>query len=112
MAVKTYRRKPTTIEAVRWTGDNAAELRSWAVMPDGVPCFVSMDEEDAETTLGAEVFERFGDSGTTAALWVAANTQWLPIADGEWVAKDKIGFYPIKDEVFIETYEEEGGVIE
>jgi hypothetical protein len=45
------------------------------------------------------------DKEFTAALWVAANQEWLGIETGEWVAKDSQGFYPIKDAVFGSSYE-------
>ena len=35
---------------------------------------------------------------------MAANDAWLQIEDGEWVAKDDHGFYPIKDDVFARKY--------
>ncbi|AEL98276.1 hypothetical protein LINSTU_33 [Mycobacterium phage LinStu] len=49
---------------------------------------------------------------TNFAPWVPrrhcgsnANQSWLPIKDGEWVVKDRLGFYPVEDGVFAETYE-------
>lgn len=81
MTVQTYRKRPVEIEAVRWTGDNFNELSSWC---------------DDHVTRNAE---------GTLRLFVKANTAWLELSTGEWVARDRHGFYPIKDDVFLESYE-------
>lgn len=111
MTAQTYRKKPVEIQALQWTGENADELYDWAVLPSRgairgsvMQCFVPMDDDETFDTLRSEMFDDFRNKGATAALWVDANSQWLPLQTGEWVAKDRHGFYPIKDDVFIETY--------
>ena len=63
---------PVRINAMRWTGDNYSDLKAW----------------------GAPV--SFLGGGEKLWLWVQANTAQLPIDLGEWIAKDDLGFYPIK----------------
>lgn len=78
-------RKPTTIEAMRWTGDNFCELRSW-----GAPVTFMGDERD--------------EPNPPLWLWVSANNAQLRLEEGEWIAKDEIGFYPIKNEMIEKNY--------
>ncbi|BDD81457.1 hypothetical protein TPB0596_12200 [Tsukamurella pulmonis] len=82
-----WRKKPVEIEAMQWTGDNAADLAQWT---DGAfhdkPCGV-------DTT------------GATGCLYVAANRAHLGIPTGEWVIHDRAGFYPCRADVFADTYE-------
>lgn len=82
--VARYRKLPTEIEAMRWTGYNYGEVLTWC---------------DDHIQINAE-----GD----ARLFVQANMAWLALDWGEWVARDRHGFYPIKDDVFLESYEPVG----
>lgn len=90
MTVKTYRKKPVTVEAIQWTGHNADEVRD----------FVGQISSPGEFGFIRASYAR------PARLWVAANQEWLLIEPGEWVLKDKLGFYPCKDEMFQHSYEE------
>ena len=85
MTAMRYRKKPVEIKAMRWTGDNYEGLSTW--VGDHV-----------------KLLDPPSDNGTLK-LFVKANATWLPIAVGEWVAMDRHGFYPIKDDVFLESYE-------
>lgn len=112
MTIHTYRKKPVTIEALQWDGYNADECYSWAVLPSEGPvshavvqCFVPLDCDEADDQFARDQMERFVANGATAGLWVKANDQWLGIVIGEWIAKDRHGFYPIKDDVFLESYD-------
>lgn len=79
--IKTFQRKPTQIQAVQWTGQNRSEISEF----------------------GAQV----RSTRTSAlSLWVEANKAWLDLEQGEWIAKDQLGFYPIKDVMIQENYEE------
>ena len=109
---KRYRKKPVEIEAMQWTGDNPDDMYDWAVLPSRgaikgsvMQCFVPMEDDEVFDTLSGEMFDDFRNKGASAALWVDANSQWLPVQDGEWIAKDRHGFYPIKADVFAENYE-------
>jgi hypothetical protein len=90
--VTLYERIPGgTIEAVQWTGSNQVELNDFTRAGDDAG-FIALNGSD--------------HSETNARLFVAANGTWLPIEVGEWVAKDSLGFYPIKDEVFRKAWRE------
>jgi hypothetical protein len=89
---KRYRKRPIVIEAIQWTGANLAAVQTFVGAnnePGGVP---------------GPAFDVFPERG--AMLYVHANRSWLPIDDGEWIATDSEGFYPIKEGVFATTYEE------
>jgi hypothetical protein len=82
--VATYRKKPVTIEAVQWTGANRDEMDAWM----------------------ADAFNwEAGFLASEPQIYVAANDAYLTIKPGDWVAKDRHGFYPIKDDVFRESYD-------
>ncbi len=81
MTIRRYRRLPTEIEALRWTGNNFPEVEQWC-------------GDHAKANL------------LRLRLFVSANCAWVDLEPGEWIARDRHGFYPIKDDVFIETYEE------
>lgn len=86
-----YQKLPTTIEAVQFTGDNWAEMHAFT----------------GHVRINDVVMDVFRGGAQDTMLWVAANQSWLPIEISEWVAKDKLGFYPIKDEQFKLSYVEE-----
>jgi hypothetical protein len=96
-------KQPVEIEAVQFTGDNWAEMhaftghRQLAGQLEGGPAYA-----DAFGPIGT--YTRSDDPTVLAELWVEANKQWLPIEKYEWVIKDRLGFYPCKDEIFKETY--------
>lgn len=89
---KLFRREPTEILAIQYTGENAEAVEDFVGLVyaperadhDHPAFFVRTDP-----SRGADFKE--------ANLFVAANNSWLPIAEGEWVAKDQFGFYPIKN---------------
>lgn len=78
--------KPKRIQAVQWTGKNLDECLALCA-----------------TTTWTNDF-RLNSTGTEAQLYVEANRAWLDLEEGEWIAKDSLGFYPIKDSMFRETY--------
>lgn len=90
-APDTYRNKPIEVQAIQWTGDNAAAVSAWTGSR-----FDVLDPED-----------RGDNPDHTAQLLVDANSVWLGIQTGEWIIKDRKGFYPCKADVFAETYEQE-----
>lgn len=108
-------KKPVTVEAIQWTGKNTAEVKAWmtsAIHRDGtgdpggsnIALFVKRRSKDMTTTLFTNLITAPKDD-VTAALWVAANGQYLGIVDGEWILKDSLGFYPCADSVIRATYE-------
>lgn len=92
-----YRKRPVVIEAFQWDGgDNTEELLEWTVEQGATP-----DDPVIQV-------DRLGEYRNVhfIKLYVAANDEWLEIEPNEWVIKDKLGFYPCKDEIFREKYEE------
>lgn len=92
---RRFRKRPVVVEAVQWTGFNLEELREWGAT-------TTFDQSGP----ARRVVPAPGGPGSPLNLWVEANGAWLPIDPGEWVVRDRLGFYPVKDEVFVETYEE------
>jgi|GEM_PF-2292410 hypothetical protein len=99
MPVKTYVSIPTDIDALQWDGteERARELIEFTSGQEG------FRHRDAFYVL--EGAQRIGRT-YTARLWVMANTDWLSLETGEWVARDSAGFYPIKADVFARKYRE------
>lgn len=80
-----FRKKPVEIEARQWTGENADEIQ--AFLHDG-----------REHAAAGWVKGQYVDIGTLEGLMVAS--------PGDWIIKGVKGeFYPIKDEIFRETYD-------
>lgn len=90
LAPGTYRKRPIEVQAIQWTGDNADAITAWTGNR-----FDVLDPED-----------RADNPDHTAQLLVDANSVWVGIETGEWILRDRKGFYPCKADVFAETYEE------
>jgi len=87
---------PTQITAMQWKGyDNTGR---------------GINTEDFWDWCSEKFVERMGfthlsgKSYVAAGIYVHANSAWLPLETGEWVAKDSHGFYPIKNDVFEKKY--------
>lgn len=107
-----YTSLPVEIEAVQFTGENWNEMHEFT----GHRILEGLTESDGRQAY-ADIFNEIGtylsdvvtvavrdDLPAAAELWVEANQCHLPLVVGEWVAKDSLGFYPIKNEVFIKKY--------
>ena len=86
MTIRHFRKKPITIAAVQWTGDNADELveftggRFRALSPGGA--------------ITAEVFDDL-------------HATWVGVMTDQWVIRGVKGeFYPCDPDVLAETYDE------
>ena len=96
-----FRKKPVVVEAIQWTGRNVPEVKAWMTsclhrdgqsVPD-IALFVKRRSSQMTTTLFSNLLDD-PKPEVTAALWVAANSRYLGIVDGEWIIKDQHGFYP------------------
>jgi hypothetical protein len=103
-AGKRYVKRPVVIEAMQWTGSNIHELWDWIGADNLYGPVPLADDADHNQDYHAEDVEF-----TPAKLYVAANDAWLDLEIGEWILKDKLGFYPCKDSVFVETYAPDDG---
>lgn len=82
-----YRKRPITIEAMRFTGDNAGEIMAWATR-------FSMKDPVRESINGKRLYIDTLEGTMMAVV-------------GWWVIKGVKGeFYPCDPEVFAESYEE------
>lgn len=90
-AVLRYRKRPITVEAKQWTGDNLEELWDW----------IGADGLYGPLPIG----DPLRPFGQPARLYVAANDAWLDLEIGEWIIRDSKGFYPCKHDIFEVTYE-------
>lgn len=101
---KVYRKRPVPVRAIQWTGNNAGAVS------DFVGIMANMDGDVSTCRfLLPEAIDSEGEAlyhDGLARLWVEANSSWLPIEVGEWILRDRIGFYPCKDRQFVETYDE------
>lgn len=92
-----YRNKPKEVEAVRWSGDNLAEVQAFVGR---------MQNQDGDVDVPR--FREDPVAWTThdrAYLWVEANQAWVPVPKGQWILKDSAGFYPCRPDIFAMTYE-------
>lgn len=88
-----WRKRPVTVEAVRWTGDNAAELAEFTGSRFGV-----IDPED-----------RTDAPELTGQVFDVLHSTWVGMSTGQWVLKGVRGeFYPCDDAVLAETYDPAG----
>lgn len=86
-----FRKRPVEVEAVRWTGDNEAELSAFAGS-----CFEAVDPED-----------RDDDPDMTGSIYDKLHSTWVKVYTGQWVIKGIRGeFYPIDEMVLAETYDQ------
>lgn len=77
-----YRKKPVTVEAVQWTGENWKEL------------------------IELENFSDVGLFGNNGDLAVKTLEGWLYASPGDYIIRGIRGeFYPCKPDIFEETYE-------
>lgn len=78
-----FRKKPVVIEAVQWTGENGHEVQSFL---------------GGEFAALGWVKGQYVEIGTLEGLMVASK--------GDWIIRGVKGeLYPIKDDIFRETYE-------
>ena len=80
-----FRKKPVTVDAIKWTGENADEVQ--AFLHDGHPHAAS-----------GWVKGIYVEIGTLEGLMVASQ--------GDWIIKGVKGeFYPCKPDIFEATYD-------
>jgi hypothetical protein len=88
-----YRKKPVIVDAVQWTGDNAAELATFAGKYFDV----------------VDVQDRGDDPDKTAQVFDYLHSMWITMYNDQWVIRGVHGeFYPCDPAVFEQTYEAAG----
>lgn len=89
-----FRKKPIIIEAVQWTGENIKEIK----------VFTNGKTKYEESTGGSE--DGGGYPQIYARLIIPTLEGDHKANIGDWIIKGIKGeFYPIKNEIFLETYE-------
>jgi hypothetical protein len=86
------RKRPVEVDAVQWTGANVAEVEAFAGpnFQTFTPDNPYADDPDATAAVRDDLH-----GGT-----------WVPMYDGDWVVRGVRGeMYPVRAEVFTETYE-------
>lgn len=90
---KTYRKKPVTVQAIRWTGLNTEEVRGFC----GDKARIEISDAAWRVQKGAAVAEVYID---TLEGSMRAN-------HGDYIIRGVNGeFYPCKPDIFQKTYEE------
>ena len=93
MSARKFRKKPVVIEAVQWTGDNAAEVHELT----GVDYFAPIEDGFTHESDNPDV---------TATVLDVLHDTWVGVKTGQWVIKGVKGeFYPIDEQVLADTYE-------
>ena len=83
-----FRKKPVTIDAVQWTGENLSEILEFTNHYD-----IRLQNIDVD---GVEKTE----------LYINTLEGCMHASEGDWIIKGVQGeFYPCKPDVFEETYE-------
>lgn len=79
-----YRKKPVVIEALQYTVENCFRLHEW----------MGLDHEPHDLDCGNGIFIDTLEGQMEASI-------------GDWIIRGVAGeFYPVKDSIFRETYEE------
>lgn len=92
-----FRKKPVVIEAVKYTGDNLAQVLAFTGKhPRFAEFFPSFGAYAAHVAADRQVFKVFTLEGVMEA------------SPGDWIIKGVKGeFYPCKPDIFAATYEPE-----
>lgn len=92
-----YRKRPTEIQAMFWNGRNTDLITKWCGT-------YRTDDGERRTIFTSPGAVTMGSGIPTADLWVEANKSIVMVQPNNWIARDRLGFYPIAAEVFNETY--------
>lgn len=85
-----YRKRPTAVYAIQWSGDNDADVIAFT----GPAIFTALDPDDATA-----------DPGHTAQVFDTLHSTWVGVHTGDWIIRGIAGeHYPCRDTVFTQTY--------
>ncbi len=86
--IKKYRKKPVEVEAMKFTGENYKEIRDW-----------TGGTKDRTVALDSK------NDGLRVKIRTLEGT--MEAKEGDYIVKGVKGeFYPVKPEIFHETYEQ------
>ena len=91
------------LDSIQWTGKNTPQIKAWMVSVlhrDGQPVpdialFVKRRSSGMSKTLFTNLLDDPAPE-ITAAMWTAANSTYVGLVNGDWIAKDMQGFFPTK----------------
>jgi hypothetical protein len=93
--ITRWRKRPVTVKAVQWTGDNLPEVRQLAG-----ECFDPLDEQDRANC---------DDPEATAQVYDKLHSTWVLVFTGQWIVRGVKGeYYPCAHEVLSETADPAG----
>lgn len=88
-----FRKKPVEVEAIRWDGANAEEIKAFVGTRDNGECRFLLPDEITGVWDHPHVYE---DN----------HQQWIAILPGYWVIRGTRGeFYPCDPQAFADTFE-------
>lgn len=88
-----FRKLPVEIDAIEWTGDNAAQVAD----------FVGLAPDCTQVGFAVE-------PDGTALVWADHERCWVNVPVGHWVIRGALDeFYPISPSALRRTYERVGG---
>jgi len=95
-----YRKKPVVIDAMQWTGYNYTEAEVFMGQPLGTGRYEGAAQDRGN---GWQIESPYSNS----AMIITTLEGEMRCQPGDWIIKGIKGeFYPIKNEIFRETYEE------
>lgn len=88
-----YRKRPVEVEAVQYTGANAAEIKRFvSTAPSGDDGFLEAHEIAGNARAGC--------------VWNASHNDWNAVNVRDWIIRGTAGeFYPCEPAIFEATYE-------
>jgi hypothetical protein len=95
--IEVFRKKPTKVLAIQYTGLNREEIIKWT-------------ELDLRTELESETAYLAGQGAPIFSLVIPTNEGDMKVMPGDWVIEEPFPtqdrqFYPCKKEIFEKTYE-------
>lgn len=90
--IKNYKKKPVTIQAIQWTGDNLREVIDFTGLHESAHKWSWDEYQHVVNTQGLKIFTLEGS---------------MMASIGDFIIKGVKGeFYPCKPDIFSATYEE------
>lgn len=94
MAATRFRKKPVEVQAIQWTGDNAAEIKAFVGVRENGECRFLQPHEITGVWDNPHVFDEL-------------HATWVPVLPENWIIRGVQGeFYPCDADVFAASYNE------
>ncbi|AYD81660.1 hypothetical protein SEA_KROMP_59 [Streptomyces phage Kromp] len=94
MTITRYRKLPTEVDTIQWTGSNEAAVQAFT---GGPGFFHALDDTNRESS---------DDPQATARVFDKLHSTWVLVYTGQHIVRGVKGeYYPIAEDVLAETYE-------